>query len=70
MKLTRRPAGLTIAEPDVLRVVARNLLNMGLRLSHVVEVGVGGIVDLLALPVREAVGQAETVSQISIGVQR
>lgn len=68
MKLTRRPAGLTIAEPDVLRVVARNLLNMGLRLGHVVEVGVGGIVDLLALPVREAVGQAGTVSQISIGV--
>lgn len=58
MKLTGRPAALAVAKSDFLRIVAGNLLDVGLGLCHVIEVGSSGIVDVLALPVRETVRHA------------
>lgn len=56
---TSGPAGLAVAETDL--SAARAFLNTLFSLTHVIEVSVGGIVDLLALPVSEAIGQARQI---------
>jgi hypothetical protein len=57
-KLTCGPSGLTVAEANLVCIRAGNFLYVAQSLSHVIKVCVGGIAQLLALPVGEAVGQA------------
>lgn len=58
MSLTRGPASFTSGELNLIRLVAGDLLDVVQGLEHIIEIGVGGIVELLALPVREAIGEA------------
>lgn len=58
VSLTRGPASFTSGELDLIRLVAGDVLDVLQGLEHVIEVGVGGVVKLLALPVREAIGEA------------
>lgn len=55
--LTSGPASFTSSKVNLVLVRTSNLLNVVERLRHVIEVSVGGIADLLALPVGEAVGE-------------
>lgn len=63
-----RPASLAVAKADLV-VITRNLLDVFHGLRHVVEVGVGSIVDVLALPVRETVGEKVVYAALDDGVR-
>lgn len=55
---TGRPARLAVTKSDLLSIVTSDLFDTGLGLSHVIEVGGGGVGDILVLPVGKPVGQA------------
>ena len=63
-----RPAGLAVPHLDVGR--AGGGLNLGKGLEEIVEVGVGGVGELLGLPVGEGVGEAGWGMSANLGRTR
>ena len=68
--LTSRPSSLAITKANLVLVVSGNVLDVVHGLRHVIKVGVGGIVDVLALPVGESVGQQVGHAALDDGVGR